>query len=74
MYRLRVFFVMTFLQMMFQFTTRSGGARSVGVFTVYRAKRRFVEGNLPHGLSEQQRSGALRKLSDKEEALLIGCG
>ena len=37
-------------------------AASVGVSTVYRTKRRFVEGNLPHALSEQQRPGAPRKL------------
>jgi transposase len=43
----------------------------VGLSTVYRIKRRFVEGNLPHALSEQQRPGAPRKLSGKEEALLI---
>ena len=34
----------------------------VGLSTVYRIKRRFVEGNLPHALSEQQRPGAPRKL------------
>jgi hypothetical protein len=42
---------------------------SVGQATVY--KRRFVEGNLDAALSEQSRPGAARKLSGKEEALLV---
>ena len=48
-------------------------ARSVGVggSTVSRTKRRFVLGNLPAALSEQPRPGAKRKLSGKEEALLV---
>jgi transposase len=48
-------------------------ARSVGVggSTVYRTKRRFVLGNLAAALSEEPRPGASRKLSGKEEALLI---
>ena len=48
-------------------------ARSVGVggSTVYRTKRRFVLGDLPAALSEQPRPGAKRKLSGKEEALLV---
>ena len=47
--------------------------RSVGVggSTVYRTKRRFVLGNLKAALSEEPRPGAERKLSDKEEALLV---
>ena len=36
---------------------------SVGGSTVYRTKRRFVEGNLEMALSEQARPGAERKLS-----------
>ena len=44
---------------------------SVGGSTVYRTKRRFVEGNLDLALSEEARSGAPRKLSGKETALLI---
>jgi transposase len=44
---------------------------SVGVSTVYRTKRRFVEGNLDLALSEEARPGASRKLSGKETALLI---
>jgi transposase len=44
---------------------------SVGQATVYRTKRRFVEGNLDAALSEQPRPGAARKLSGKEEALLV---
>src|SRR5512139_4323202 len=39
--------------------------------TVYRTKRRFVEGNLQLALSEEPRPGAQRKLSGKEEALLV---
>jgi transposase len=48
-------------------------ATSVGVggSTVYRTKRRFVEGNLEGALSEEPRPGAGRKLSGKEEALLV---
>jgi transposase len=48
-------------------------ATSVGVggSTVYRTKRRFVEGNLELALSEEPRPGAERKLTDKEEALLV---
>jgi transposase len=44
---------------------------SVGASTVYRTKRRFVEGNLDLALSEEGRPGALRKLSGKETALLV---
>jgi len=43
----------------------------VGASTVYRTKRRFVQGNLEHALHEQPRPGARRKLSANEEALLI---
>jgi transposase len=46
-------------------------AVAVGGSTVYRTKRRFVEGNLVAALSEEARPGADRKLTDKEEALLI---
>src|ERR1700730_9251924 len=43
--------------------------RSVGVSgsTVYRTKRRFVEGNLERALSEEPTPGADRKLTGKEE-------
>ena len=44
---------------------------AVGGSTVYRTKRRFVEGNLERALSEEQRPGAERKLTGKEEALLV---
>src|SRR6202051_4545642 len=44
---------------------------SVGGCTVYRTKRRFVEGNLDLALSEEARPGAARKLSGKETALLV---
>jgi transposase len=48
-------------------------AVSVGVSgsTIYRTKRRFVEGNLERALSEEVRPGAERKLTGKEEALLV---
>ena len=48
-------------------------ATSIGVggSTVYRTKRRFVEGNLDLALSEEPRPGAERKLTGKEEALLV---
>ena len=39
--------------------------------TVYRTKRRFVEGNLELALAEEPRPGATRKLSGKETALLV---
>src|SRR5258708_6380046 len=43
----------------------------VGGSTVYRTKRRFALGNLEAALSEESRPGAERKLSGKEEALLV---
>jgi transposase len=43
----------------------------VGGSTVYRTKRRFVLGNLEAAVSEELRPGADRKLSGKEEALLV---
>jgi transposase len=43
----------------------------VGTSTVYRTKRRFVEGNLEHALAEAKRPGGRRKLSGREEALLV---
>ena len=43
----------------------------VGGSTVYRTKRRFVLGNLEAALSEEPRPGAKRKLSGKEQALLV---
>jgi transposase len=46
-------------------------AVAVGGSTVYRTKRRFVEGNLERALSDDPRPGAERKLSGKEEALLV---
>lgn len=47
------------------------GSVGVGISTVYRTRQRFVEGNLPWALNEQPRPGAARKLSGKEEALLV---
>src|SRR5258708_25257884 len=43
----------------------------VGGSTGYRPKRRFVFGNLEAALREEPRPGASRKLSGKEEALLV---
>ena len=43
----------------------------IGGSTVYRTKQRFVLGNLEAALSEEPRPGACRKLSVKEEALLV---
>jgi transposase len=43
----------------------------VGGSTVYRTKRRFVLDSLDAALSEEPRPGAERKLSGKEEALLV---
>jgi transposase len=44
---------------------------SVGGSTVYRTKRRFVQGNLELALSEEIHPEAPRKLSGKETALLV---
>ena len=44
-------------------------AVAVGGSTVYRTKRRFVEGNLEAALNEEPRAGADRKLTGNEEAL-----
>ena len=46
-------------------------AVAVGGSTVYRTKRRFVEGNLEAALNEEPRAGAGRKLTSNEEALLV---
>src|SRR5215472_8158753 len=48
-------------------------AKSIGVggSTVYRTKRRFVEGNLEAALNEEPRPGGERKLTGKQEALLV---
>src|ERR1700687_1788432 len=45
---------------------------AVGGSTVYRTKRRFVEGNLERALREDPRPGAGRKLTGKEKDLLGG--
>jgi transposase len=44
---------------------------AVGGSTVYRTKRRFVEGNLERALNEEPRPGGERKLTGKQEALLV---
>src|SRR3954467_11216379 len=43
----------------------------LGVSTVCRVKRRFVEGGVERALDEEPRPGAARKLTGKEEALLV---
>src|SRR4051812_31493151 len=43
----------------------------VSLSSVGRTKRRFVEGNLERALDEEPRPGAARKLTGKEEALLV---
>ena len=43
----------------------------VSLSSVGRTKRRFVEGNLERALCEEPRPGAERKLTGKEEALLV---
>ena len=43
---------------------------STGTSTVYRTRRKYVEGGLDHALSEKRRPGGDRKLSGVEEALL----
>lgn len=47
------------------------GSVGVGGSTVYRTKRRFVLGNLEAALSEEPRPGGARKLTGKQEALLV---
>lgn len=46
-------------------------ALTVGTSTVFRVRRRFVQGNLDYALSEAPRRGGRRKLTGREEALLI---
>jgi len=46
-------------------------ALSVGTSTVYRTKRRLVEGGIEHALNEASRPGGGRKLDAKQEATLI---
>lgn len=43
----------------------------VSVATIYRIKRRCVEGGVDHALTDDPRPGAGRKLSPKDEALLV---
>src|SRR3954463_5981755 len=51
--------------------SRKSGCLDVGVSTVCRVKRRFVEGGVERALNEEPRPGAARKLTGKEEALLV---
>ena len=46
-------------------------ALNISGSTIYRTKRRFVEASMEEALSEEPRSGVPRKLSGKEEALLV---
>jgi transposase len=43
----------------------------IGTATIYRTKRRFVEGGIARALNDDPRPGARRKLSGREEALLV---
>ncbi|WP_035202247.1 IS630 family transposase [Acidovorax sp. CF316] len=54
-----------------QDNARIAATLAVSESTVYRTKRRFVEQGLEVALAEQDRPGAQRKLSGKQEALLI---
>ena len=47
-------------------------ALHIGSATVARTRRRFTEEGLEAALSERERPGAEKKLSPKQEALLIG--
>ncbi len=38
--------------------------------TIFRTRRKYVEGGLEHALTEKRRPGGERKLSNKEEALV----
>ena len=51
--------------------TAIAAAVGVGTSTVYRVKRRFVEGCLEAALNEAPRDGAKRKLSGRQETLLV---
>ncbi len=46
-------------------------ALGTGSSTVYRTRQRWVEGGLEHALHDRRRPGGERKLSGREEALLI---
>lgn len=46
-------------------------ALSTSISTVFRTRKRFVEGGLDHALSEKYRPGGARKLSAKDEATLV---
>ena len=46
-------------------------ALPTGTSTVYRTRRRFVEGGVDHALSESPRTGGSRKLSASNVALLV---
>ncbi len=46
-------------------------ALPAGTSTVFRARRRFVEGGLDHALNESPRTGGARKLGANDVALLI---
>ena len=46
-------------------------ALKTGTSTVFRTRRRFVEGGIEHALTEASRPGGSRKLTGREEALLV---
>lgn len=50
---------------------RIAGTVMVGTATVYRTKRRLVEGGIEHAINDDPRPGAGRKLTGREEVLLV---
>lgn len=52
-------------------TAEIAEALSTSTSTVFRTKRRFIEGGLDHALRENRRPGGARKLNGNETALLI---
>ena len=52
-------------------TEAIAAALKAGTSTVFRTRRRFVEGNLDLALTEASRRGGSRKLTGREEALLV---
>lgn len=46
-------------------------ALSTSTSTIYRTRKRFVNGGLEHSLAEKPRLGGMRKLSAKDEATLV---
>ena len=47
------------------------GLLSTSTSTIYRVKQRLVEGGVERALNDESRPGGSRKLSGKDEALLV---